>query len=226
MAQRIFDIVFSILALILLCPILLPTVILLRFTGEGEIFFYQNRIGKDGIPFNLFKFATMLKDSPNIGTGTVTINDDPRILPIGHFLRRTKINELPQLVNILIGDMSIIGPRPQTERCFKAFPLQSQREIKKVRPGLSGIGSIVFRSEENMMTESSDPEHFYDQVIMPYKGLLEVWYVKNMSLGVYWKCIFTTFLVVLMPQSDIVWRIFKDLPLPPENLESCLLTSH
>ena len=223
---RFFDLIFSGVALIVLSPLLLPIMLILKFSGEGEIFFYQNRIGKDGIPFNLFKFATMLKDSPNIGTGTVTINDDPRILPIGHFLRRTKINELPQLVNILIGDMSIIGPRPQTERCFKAFPLQSQREIKKVRPGLSGIGSIVFRSEENMMTESSDPEHFYDQVIMPYKGLLEVWYVKNMSLGVYWKCIFTTFLVVLMPQSDIVWRIFKDLPLPPENLESCLLTSH
>lgn len=219
MSQRIFDLIISVSALVLLVPILLPIIILLRFTGEGEIFFYQNRVGKYGKTFKLIKFATMLKDSPNIGTGTVTVNEDPRILPVGRFLRATKINEIPQLVNILIGDMSIIGPRPQTERCFNAFPDHSQEQIKKVRPGLSGVGSIIFRSEEVMMTERSDPEQFYDEVIMPYKGLLEEWYVKNKSIGLYWKCIIITFIVVLKPDSDIAWRLFKYIPLPPEHLK-------
>ena len=108
--ERIFDIVFSTAALLFLSPLILPIVIVLRFSGEGEVFFLQERIGKNGKLFKLFKFATMLKDSPNLGTGTVTMKNDPRILPVGKFLRTTKNNELPQLLNIFLGDMSIIGP--------------------------------------------------------------------------------------------------------------------
>ena len=116
--QRVFDIFFSGIALILLLPILLPLMFILRVTGEGEIFFLQNRVGLGGRYFRIFKFATMLKDSPNIGSGTVTVKNDPRILPMGEFLRKTKLNELPQLINIFSGAMSIIGPRPQTQRFF------------------------------------------------------------------------------------------------------------
>ena len=111
--QRIFDIIFATIALFLLSPLLIPIIIILRFTGEGEIFFIQKRIGMNKNNIKLFKFATMLKDSPNLGSGTVTLHNDPRILPFGSWLRKTKINELPQLINILIGDMSIIGPRPE-----------------------------------------------------------------------------------------------------------------
>ena len=142
--QRFFDIIFSGIALTLLSPFFLPLMFILRITGEGEVFFSQNRVGLGGKNFKLYKFATMLKDSPQMGTGTVTVKNDPRILPLGGFLRKTKINELPQLINIFNGNMSIIGPRPQTRRCFDAYPLSSQNEIIKVRPGLSGIGSIVF----------------------------------------------------------------------------------
>ena len=127
--QRFFDIFFSVIALVLLSPFLLPLMIVLRATGVGEIFFPQSRVGLKGRQFKLYKFATMLKDSPNLGTGTVTVKDDPRILPIGRFLRKTKVNEFPQLINVLIGDMSVIGPRPQTQRCFDAFPKSSQIEI-------------------------------------------------------------------------------------------------
>ena len=127
--DRFFDILFSSIALLLLSPLLVPIVITLKLTGEGEVFFLQERIGKGGDKFKLFKFATMLKNSPNIGTGTVTMRGDPRVLPVGTFLRKTKINELPQLLNIFFGDMSVIGPRPQTQRCFDAFPTQSQKEI-------------------------------------------------------------------------------------------------
>ena len=176
---RLLDILLSGSALIVLSPLLLPLAIALKLTGEGEIFFVQQRVGRDGDFFGLYKFATMLKDSPNIGTGTVTLKDDPRVLPLGKFLRKTKINELPQLLNIFVGDMSIIGPRPQTRRCFDAFPKPLQAVITKVRPGLSGVGSVVFRGEEEMMHASTGPDQLYDQVIMPYKGTLEEWFVSN-----------------------------------------------
>jgi len=217
---RILDILLSGAALLVLSPLLIPLAIALRFTGEGEIFFKQQRVGKDGKMFDLFKFATMLKDSPNTGTGTVTVKDDPRVLPLGKFLRKTKINELPQLLNILFGDMSIIGPRPQTRRCFDAFPPASQSEIMKVRPGLSGVGSIIFRGEEDMMHASDDPDRYYDEVIMPYKGLLEEWFVRNQSAMVYLNSILLTVWVVIRSNSQVAWSTFKGLPEPPEELKA------
>ena len=216
--QRICDIFFSGIALVLLSPLLLPLMLILRMTGEGEIFFLQNRVGREGEKFRLFKFATMLKDSPNMGTGTVTVKNDPRVLPVGVFLRKTKINELPQLINIFKGDMSVIGPRPQTQRCFDAFPLPSQREIIKVRPGLSGVGSIVFRNEEEMMNAHNDPDRFYDDIVMPYKGALEEWYVRNRSLTLYFHLILITIYAVLLPSNKSVWRKLKNLPDPPHSL--------
>lgn len=216
--QRLLDILFSGMALLVLSPLLLPVMLILRLTGEGEVFFIQQRIGRDGQPFGLYKFATMLKNSPSIGTGTVTVKGDPRVLPFGRLLRKTKLNELPQLLNILKGDMSVIGPRPQTRRCFDAFPASSQAEIIKVRPGLSGIGSIVFRDEEELMHASKEPERFYDEVIMPYKGKLEEWYVAHQGLLTYLAAIFATAWVVLFPRSTIVWGLFDGLPQPP----SCL----
>jgi lipopolysaccharide/colanic/teichoic acid biosynthesis glycosyltransferase len=216
--QRFFDIVFSGIALVLLSPFLLPLMFILRVTGEGEIFFPQSRVGLGGKHFKLYKFATMLKDSPNIGTGTVTIKNDPRVLPIGGFLRKTKINELPQLINIFNGDMSVIGPRPQTKRCFDAFPLSSQSEIIKVRPGLSGVGSIVFRNEEEMMYANNDPDKFYDEIVMPYKGKLEEWYISHQNIASYFSLIGLTILVVLGFSSGLVWKLFKDLPPPPIEL--------
>ena len=216
--QRLFDVIFSGVALIALLPIFLPLLLTLRLTGEGEIFFLQDRIGRQGKYFKLYKFATMLKNSPNIGTGTVTLHKDPRVLPLGGFLRTTKINELPQLINIFRGDMSVIGPRPQTQRCFDAFPRQSQKEIIKVRPGLSGVGSIVFRNEEEMMHASNNPDKFYDEIVMPYKGTLEAWYVSRQSIWSYFCLIGLTAWVVLFPRSDLVWGLFKDLPAPPKDL--------
>ncbi|MEQ8903302.1 MAG: sugar transferase [Roseovarius sp.] len=218
MLQRLLDVLFSGTALALLSPLLVPIAIILRFSGEGEVFFRQNRVGRGGGHFSLLKFATMLKNSPNMGTGTVTLKDDPRVLPVGRFLRKTKINELPQLLNILLGDMSLIGPRPQTQRCFDAFPDASQHAITTVRPGLSGIGSIVFRGEEDMMHAANNPDRFYDHVIMPYKGKLEEWYVRNQSVTTYLLLIMLTVWVVLIPRSGIVWRIFPDLPRPPEDI--------
>lgn len=218
---RFFDIFFSGLALLFLSPLLVPVVVILKFTGEGEIFYIQPRVGKDGKMFGLLKFATMLKDSPNLGTKTVTVKDDPRVLPFGRILRKTKINELPQLINIIKGDMSIIGPRPQTERCFLAFPEKSQKAIIQVKPGLSGIGSIVFRDEENMLDQFDiDRLKFYDDVIAPYKGKLEQWYIKHQNLYTYFMLIGLTVWVVLFPHSDIYKKIFTDLPPVPNDLSN------
>ena len=216
--QRFFDIIFSSLALLVLSPLLVPIGILLRLTGEGEVFFLQNRVGKEGKIFKLYKFATMLKNSSAMGTGTVTVKNDPRILPMGGFLRKAKINELPQLLNILKGDMSIIGPRPQTQRCFDAFTPTAQKAIKQVLPGLSGIGSIMFRDEENLLNGHTESRHFYDHVIAPYKGALEEWYVKNQSLWTYFMLIGLTLWVVLFPKSTAVWQIFSTLPKPGPEL--------
>ncbi len=221
--QRFFDILFSGLALVVFSPFLIPIAIALRFSGEGEIFYVQQRIGKDGKLFGLLKFATMLKDSPNMAMGTVTVKNDPRVLPFGGFLRKTKINELPQLLNIFLGDMSVIGPRPQTERCFLAYPQNSQDAIVQVKPGLSGIGSIVFRDEESILDNPEiDRLKFYDEVIAPYKGELEQWYVKHQNLYTYFMLIGLTVWVVLFSDSKVYKSIFSDLPTPPESLSEWL----
>ena len=224
--QRFFDIVFSGIALILLSPLLLPLMLILRVTGEGEIFFSQSRVGRGGEDFKLYKFATMLKDSPRMGTGTVTIKNDPRILPMGEFLCKTKINELPQLINILKGDMSVIGPRPQTQRCFGAFPKLSQNDIIKVRPGLSGIGSVVFRDEEGMMHANADPDRLYDDVIMPYKGELESWYVRNNSVLNYFLLIALTIFVIFTRSTLLIFQCYNLLPRPPVELKSFIASDY
>ena len=220
--ERFFDIVFSGLALLVLSPLLVPIVLILKFSGEGEVFFLQERVGKNGEVFKLFKFATMLKDSPNIGTGTVTMKGDPRVLPVGKFLRKHKINELPQLLNIFFGDMSVIGPRPLTAQTFGSYSSRTQKIVKKVRPGLSGVGSIIFRGEEEIMHDATASVDFYDNVIAPYKGCLEEWFVSNKGLYIYFIAIYITVWAILVPTTKIAWQIFKDLPKPPAELKKVL----
>ena len=220
--ERIFDLVFSCLALLLFFPLLLPIVVILKFSGEGEIFYLQERIGRKNKIFKLYKFATMLKDSPNIGTGTITMKDDPRVLPIGKFLRKTKINELPQLINIIFGEMSVIGPRPLTIETFISYSHKTQKAIVQVKPGLSGLGSIIFRGEEDLMNGSNASVDFYNEVIAPYKGKLEEWFVINKNLYIYFISIFITVWVILVPKTRAAWLIFSDLPEPPEELKIVL----
>mgnify|MGYP000846962090 CR=1 FL=1 len=220
--QRLFDIIFSTLALLVLSPLLIPIIVLLRFSGEGEVFFTQKRVGKEGEFFGLFKFATMLKDSPNIGTGTITMKGDPRILPFGGLLRKSKINELPQLLNIFLGDMSVIGPRPLTKDTFSCYSAVTQDAIKSVRPGLSGVQQVVIRNEEGLMDGASASVSFYDSVLAPYKGELEEWFVSNKSLSIYFLSILMTVWIILAPKSSAVWRVFKDLPEPPCVLKRAL----
>ncbi len=221
MAQRIFDILFSLIAIIILSPLLSFIIFLLKFSGEGEVFFHQIRIGRLGRHFRVHKFATMLKDSANMKNGTVTVKDDPRILPLGAFLRKSKINELPQLFNILKGEMSIIGPRPQTPNYFDSINKNDEEVILSIRPGLSGIGSIIFRNEENILSYEKG-ENFHDKVITPYKVELEKWYLKNNSIAIYFFLIVTTLLIIFSPNANFYWKILKNLPKPTAELQKIL----
>jgi len=218
--QRLFDLVISGLSILILSPLLLPIILLLRITGEGEVFFSQDRMGKGGSLFSLHKFATMLKDSPNIGSGTLTVQNDPRILPLGNFLRKTKINELPQLFNVFKGDMSIVGPRPQSARNFSAFSEDVQKNIMLVSPGLTGLGSIFFSDEEAMLTSSVNNDEFYDSVIMPYKGQLETWYVNHTTILIDLKIVYVTALKIIFPNLRLnLSKFFDGMPNPPKELQ-------
>ena len=217
---RFFDVLFSLLATIILLPFMIPIMIGLKLTGEHDIFYKQKRVGKGGKEFDLLKFATMLRDSPNLAGGLYTSENDPRILPMGKFLRKTKINELPQLLNILKGDMSVIGYRPQVKKQYDSYPEGVKQKIKKSRPGLSGIGPIVFRSEEQILQKFDNYEErdeFYKNVITPYKGELESWYAEHKSIGLYFRLIFMTVEVVLNPESKS-WRKLKGIPEIPSEL--------
>ncbi len=211
--KRLIDVVFAVTGLVMFLPLAIPIMIALRLTGEGKIFYFQPRVGYQGRIFRLVKFATMLEDSPNLLSGDITLKNDPRVLPLGKFLRITKINEIPQLVNILKGDMTIIGPRPLTPRNFTVYPEDVKKEVVQVRPGLTGIGSIVFRDEESILANS--PKSYLDcyaNDISPYKGALEQWYICNRSPGLDLKIIFLTAWVVLFPRSNLHTRFLKGLP--------------
>ena len=222
MAQRFFDILFSSLAIIFLLPMFIIIIIILFLNDERSIFFLQKRIGKDFKKFNLIKFTTMKKGSPNIGSRTVTVKNDPRVLKFGKFLRMTKINELPQLLNILFGDMSLIGPRPLTDQTFSYYSDDVKKAISKVKPGLSGTGSIIFRAEEEILNEDNDPLYYYKNFIAPYKGKLEKWFVDNYNIKTYYLCILITIIVVFNSKSTIAWHSFKKLPKPPVKLRKIL----
>jgi lipopolysaccharide/colanic/teichoic acid biosynthesis glycosyltransferase len=219
MAKRVFDITLSGLILVILCPIVPLLLFALKITGEGEIFFVQPRIGKKGVIFGLYKFATMLKDSPNLPGGDITVNNDPRLLPLGKILRKTKINELPQLWNVIKGDMSLVGPRPLTPRNFNMYPVKIREEIKAIQPGITGVGSIVFRDEESIIKRSEKSTSVcYLEDIAPYKGELELWYKKNLSFGLDLKLLFLTAWAILFPGSSIYEKLLPDLPDKPECL--------
>lgn len=211
--KRILDFILALLALIVLLPIFIPVTIGLLLTGEHYVFYFQERIGYKNERFYIWKFATMLKNSPNMSGGVHTTRKDPRILPMGTFLRKTKINELPQLINILKGDMSIIGPRPLVDKTFDPYPEHVKKSIYNAKPGLSGIGSIIFRDEEKLLSETKmNPADFYKEFVSPYKGELEMWYQKNLSFKIDILLIFLTVWVIVFSKSELPYRIFKDLP--------------
>lgn len=220
--KRSFDFLVALIGLLIIAPIFVVVVIMLKLTGEGEIFYLQERIGLNNKPFFIYKFATMLKDSANLGNQSLTVRNDPRITKVGKVLRITKINELPQILNVIKGDMALVGPRPLLKKGFQNYKAEVQSIIYTKRPGITGIGSIVFRDEELLVTTYKDlgknPSEYYKTYIFPYKGVLEYWYAQNSSLVVDFKILFLTFWSLVNSDSQLVYKAFKNLPPKPESL--------
>ena len=214
--KRTFDILASGIAILILSPLLMPVIIGLSLTGEGHVWYKQERLGYRNKPFLIWKFATMLKNSANMPGGYITVKKDPRLTPMGDFLRKSKINELPQLLNIFFGHMSVVGPRPVMKVSFEAYPDEVKEVIYNVKPGLTGIGSIIFRDEEELITDvknkGGDLWEFYKGEIYPFKGQLEIWYQNNKSFFVDIQLIFLTAWVIIIPDSKLYEKWFQDLP--------------
>ena len=209
--KRFFDFIFSLIALIILSPILLPVIILLKLTDEHEVFFFQQRIGFKNKEFSIWKFATMLKNSPNIGTGEITLRNDPRVTKMGKFLRITKINELPQIINVLKGDMSFVGARPLMKKSFDLYTDEIKAVVYNTPPGITGIGSVIFRDEEKIISDSKDIQLTYRQ-IFEYKGRLEQWYQQNISFYTDFMILFLTAWHIVFSKSELVHKVFPSLP--------------
>ena len=217
--KRFIDLLLAFIALLVLFPFLILVIIVLLLTGEGEVFYLQERLGYNNEKFKIIKFATMVKNSPNIGTGSLTLRGDPRVLPFGKFLRKSKINELPQIFNVILGNMSIVGPRPQMQTDFDKFPTEFRNLVYKSKPGITGVGSIIFRDEENWISNFEGDKHqYYKEKIAPYKVDLELWYLKNSSVIVDVLLIFITAWVILIPKSNLVYKVFTNLPKRPAHL--------
>ncbi|MCO5257624.1 MAG: sugar transferase [Lentimicrobium sp.] len=211
--KRSGDILFSSLGILLFLPFFIPLAIALKLTGEGYIFYLQERRGYKNRKFRIWKFATMLKASPSLGTGSITLKNDWRLTPLGKYLRGSKVNEIPQLINIFLGEMSVVGPRPLMEVDFQKFSPEIQDQFYQCKPGLTGIASIVFRDEEQFYENTEIDPHEYDRLyIAPYKGALEKWYREHQGFRTDMLIIVLTAAVIIFPENNRVFRWFRDLP--------------
>jgi lipopolysaccharide/colanic/teichoic acid biosynthesis glycosyltransferase len=195
MIKRIFDIFFSLFVLAILSPVLFVIVLLILLDSKGGVFFHQTRVGKDGIEFKLHKFRTMKPAAENSGQLTVGMRDS-RITKMGYYLRKSKMDEMPQLWNILVGEMSVVGPRPEVPKYVAMYSLE-QRRVLNVKPGLTDYASIKYVKENEILEKSSNPEQTYIQEIMPEKLALNLEYIRDQNFVVDLKIIFNTVLAIL-----------------------------
>lgn len=187
---RLFDILFSVMGLILLSPIFIVLYIIIRTGSKGGAFYVQERIGKDGRPFMLYKFRTMHVGADSEGLLTIG-KDDNRITRVGYFLRKTKIDELPQLLNVLKGDMSLVGPRPEVRKYVDLYT-EEQRKVLSVRPGITDYASIEYVNENELLSKASDPDRVYIEEVMPDKIKLNMKYLEHYTMQEYFRIIFLT----------------------------------
>ena len=214
--MRVFDIILSFIAIVAFLPLGIFISLILKLTGEGEVFYLQERIGLNSKSFFIIKFVTMVKDSPNIGAKDITLKNDPRVLPIGRFLRKTKLNEFPQFINVLIGDMSLVGPRPLVINQFKSIPEEYRIKISILRPGITSLGSIIFRDEEKFLNDiETNSNAFYKDEIVPYKSKIEYWYSKKKNIINDLKILFLTVLSIFSPKNKLHNWLFIGIPRHP-----------
>jgi len=215
--KRLFDIILSLMAIIVSLPIFVIIFIILAFSRKYPVFFVQERIGYHNKSFNIIKLNTMYKNADNGGTESITLADDKRIIPSRKFMRKIKIDEMPQLLNILLGTMSIVGARPQMAIDFEKYSPEVQAKIYNIRPGITGVGSIIFRDEEKWLSKAKGDKHeFYKNYISPYKGAVELWYQDHVSFITDMLIIGITACVLIRPNSNLIYKVFKDLPEKPE----------
>ena len=192
--KRTFDFILSLIGLIILSPIFLIISLLIALSSKGGVFYKQTRVGKDNIDFKVYKFRSMIVDADKKGLLSIGKDGrDPRVTKIGYILRKNKLDELPQLINVLKGDMSLVGPRPEVRKYVDLYD-NKQKEILKVRPGITDIASITYRNENDLLSQNPNPEDYYIHEIMPKKISLSLEYVKTRTLIKDIKLIFKTIL--------------------------------
>ena len=205
-SKRVLDVLLSGLLMCVLPPLYLIVSVLLRFAGEKNVMFRQRRVGRAGDKFTLLKFTTMASGSTV--AGDITYGDDPRVLPVGRRLSALKIDELPQLWNTFLGEMSLVGPRPLTSRAFHCYSPRVQEIVKSMKPGVTGVGSLVFRNEDRILAQApGDPKEYYDSVIIPLKGQLETWYFAHRSLRIDLLILACTLVAVPWPRSRLHFKL-------------------
>lgn len=211
--KRLFDLALSLFLIIVLLPVFISIIFIQILFNKADVFYLQKRIGYKNITFGIIKFSTMAKNSEHLPGGLITVRNDPRVTKIGKYLRQSKLNELPQLFNVLIGQMSFVGPRPLTKKGFELYSGEVQSFIYQSKPGITGVSSVLFRDEEKLVSSSKlSPEAFYKQRIFPYKGELEQWYFKNKSLFVDLVILLLTGLKIILPNCKLEYRILPTLP--------------
>lgn len=191
--KRAFDIVCAALGLLVLSPVLLLCALLVGLTSPGGVLFRQERVGKDGVPFTIYKFRSMRKDNAGLKIST---SSDSRITPVGRVLRKTKLDELPQLWNVLKGDMSFVGPRPEV-REYTDLYTPEQRQVLLLRPGITGLASIRYRNENDLLSASTDPNRTYIEEVMPAKLALDLEYIPRACVSYDIRLILETLVTVV-----------------------------
>ncbi len=181
MGKRLFDLTLSAIGLVLLAPVFLAIAVWIRLDSPGPVLFRQERVGRHGRPFFIRKFRTMQADAPARGP-QITVGADPRITRSGRWLRHSKLDELPQLWNVLLGDMSLVGPRPEVPKYVAMYPDDVRRAVLSVRPGITDLASLEYRDESAQLAQAADPERVYVEQIMPAKLALSIRYVREASL--------------------------------------------
>ena len=215
---RVLDVAVSTIGIVMTSPILLAVTFLLHLHYPYRVLFRQDRIGYGGRSFKILKLVTMVPNAEHLPGGGITFERDPRILPLGRILRKTKINELTQLVNVLRGDMGIVGPRPTTLLGFSKYPKAAQDKLVQMRPGITGIASIILYNEEELLSSvDEDRQRYHDEVIKPYKVEIEHWYLKNQSLRLYIEVVIATILT-LVDGAPRLFSWWHNLPQPPTEL--------
>jgi len=180
MLKRIFDFLVSLFGLIIFSPLFLIIAVLIKLDSEGPVFYRGERVGKDGKPFKIFKFRTMVKDAEKLG-GPSTSADDPRLTKLGKVLRKYKVDELPQLINVLKGEMSLVGPRPEVPSEVETYNEETKKIILSVKPGMTDLATLANLHEEEILKGSEDPHQTYRKLLKPQKLKLAVEYVKKRS---------------------------------------------